>query len=125
MIPKKNSQIEERVQRVLFNNNTDIKNLSVKTNLKEEAKRTTKRKTHTNPFTRSSSRKNKETNKNSYLGRATEKTEHCSVSPAVITVKNDNSVKIALDSRKLNEAKIKKKIQMPNMEDYHDQEFHA
>ena len=51
------------------------------------------------------------------MERATEVTEDCFVSPAVITVKKDKSVKIALDSRKLNEAAIKKKAQMPNMED--------
>ena len=39
---------------------------------------------------------------------------NCFVSPAV-TVK-DKSVKIALDSRKLNEITIKRKVQMPNME---------
>ena len=55
--------------------------------------------------------------KNSYLERATKITEVCFVSPAVITVKKDKSVKkIALDSRKLNEATIKRKAQMPNME---------
>ena len=43
--------------------------------------------------------------------------ENCSVSPAVITVKKDKSVKIALDSRKLNEITIKRKAQMPNMEE--------
>ena len=43
--------------------------------------------------------------------------ENCFVSPAVITVKKDKSVKIALDSRKLNEITIKRKTQMPNMEE--------
>ena len=38
------------------------------------------------------------------------------MSPAVITMKKEKSVKIALDSRKLNEATIKRKTQMPNME---------
>ena len=55
--------------------------------------------------------------KNGYLERATKRTEDCFVSPAVITVKKDKSVKNALDSRKLNEATIKKKAQMPNMEE--------
>ena len=55
--------------------------------------------------------------KNGYLERATEITEDCFVSPAVITVKKDKSIKIPLDSRKLNEATIKKKAQMPNMEE--------
>ena len=39
------------------------------------------------------------------------------MSPAVITVKKDKSVKIALDSRKLNDITIKRKAQMPNMEE--------
>ena len=55
--------------------------------------------------------------KNGYLERATEITEDCFVSPAVITVEKDKSIKIALDSRKLNEATLKKKAQMPNMEE--------
>ena len=54
--------------------------------------------------------------KNGYLGRrATETTENCFVSPAVITVEKDKSVKIALDSRKLNEATVKRKTHMPIM----------
>ena len=51
------------------------------------------------------------------MERATEITEDCFVSPAVITVKKDKSIKVALDSRKLNEATIEKKAQMPNMEE--------
>ena len=43
--------------------------------------------------------------------------ENCFVSPAVITVKKDKSVKIALDSQKRNEITIKRKAQMPNMEE--------
>ena len=39
------------------------------------------------------------------------------VSPVVITVKNDKSVKIALDSRKLNDSCIKIRPHMPNMEE--------
>ena len=50
-----------------------------------------------------------------YLERATERTQYCLVvSPDVITVKKDKSVKITLDS--LNEATIKRKAQMPNKE---------
>ena len=55
--------------------------------------------------------------KKGYLERATEISEDCFVSPAVITVKRDKSVKIALDSRKLNKATIKRKAQMPNVEE--------
>ena len=43
--------------------------------------------------------------------------EDCFVSPVIITVKSDKSVKIALDSRKLNDSCIKMRFQMPNMEE--------
>ena len=39
------------------------------------------------------------------------------VSPAVITAKKDKSVKIELDSRKMNEITIKMKTRIPNMEE--------
>ena len=41
----------------------------------------------------------------------------CFVSPVVITVKKDKSVKIALDSRKLNDSCNKRRPHMPNMEE--------
>ena len=43
--------------------------------------------------------------------------EDCFVLPVVITVKNDKSVKIALDSRKLNDSCIKIRPHIPNMEE--------
>ena len=43
--------------------------------------------------------------------------EDCFVSPVVITVKKDESVKIALDARKLNYSCIKKRAQMPNKDE--------
>ena len=43
--------------------------------------------------------------------------EDCFVSPVVITVNSDKLVKIALDSRKLNESCIKVRPHMPNMEE--------
>ena len=43
--------------------------------------------------------------------------EGCFVSPVVITVKKDKTVKIALDARKLNESCTKKSPHMPNMEE--------
>ena len=55
--------------------------------------------------------------KSGRLEKAKEIDENCFVSPAVITVKRDKSIKIALDSRKLNEITVKKKTQMPNMEE--------
>ena len=55
--------------------------------------------------------------KSGHIEKADETTENCFFSPAVITVKKDKSVEIALDSRKLNEACIKRKAAMPNMEE--------
>ena len=55
--------------------------------------------------------------KNGHIGRATNIDKNCFVSPAVITVKKNKTVKIALDSRKINEITVKRKAQMPNMEE--------
>ena len=55
--------------------------------------------------------------KHGYVERATEITEDCFVSPAVITVKKDMSVKNAFESRKLNEITVKRKAQMPNVKE--------
>ena len=55
--------------------------------------------------------------KNGHIERATDIDENCFVSPAVINVKKDKTVKIALDSRKLNEITVKRRAQMPNMEE--------
>ena len=54
--------------------------------------------------------------KNGHIEKATNIDENCFVRPAVITVKKDKTVKIALDSRKLNEITVKRKAQMPIME---------
>ena len=43
--------------------------------------------------------------------------EICFVSPAVLTINKDKSVKIALYSRKLNEITVQRKAQMPNIEE--------
>ena len=53
--------------------------------------------------------------KTGHLEKINDVDEDCSVSPVVITVKNDKSVKIALDSRKLNDSCIKMRPHMPNM----------
>ena len=52
-----------------------------------------------------------------HLEKADKTTENCFISSAVITIKKDKSVKIALDSRKINEACVKKKAAIPNMEE--------
>ena len=43
--------------------------------------------------------------------------EDCSVSPVVVTVKDYKPVKVALDSRKLNNSCIKVRPHMPNMKE--------
>ena len=55
--------------------------------------------------------------KKGFLEEADNTTGYCFVSPAVITIKEDKSVKIVLDSRKLNESCIKRKATMPNMDE--------
>ena len=55
--------------------------------------------------------------KQGHIEKANTIDENCIVRPAVITVKKDESVKFALDSRKLNEITVKRKAQMPNMEE--------
>ena len=49
--------------------------------------------------------------------------EDCFVSPVVITVKKDKTVKIALDGSKLNESFVTKRTHMPNMEELQNQTF--
>ena len=80
----------------LFHENHTVEGLEVNIQLKEDARLIQQKKTNSDSLTT---------------------IENCFVSPAVITVKNDKSVKIALDSRKLNEITIKTKAQMPNMEE--------
>ena len=55
--------------------------------------------------------------KSGHLQRLETIEEHCFVSPVVITVKKDKTVKIALDARKLNDSCIKKRPHMPNMDE--------
>ena len=55
--------------------------------------------------------------KSGHLEKINDVDEDCFVSPVVITVKSDKSVKIALDSRKLNDSCIKMRPHMPNMEE--------
>ena len=55
--------------------------------------------------------------KSKYLEKEKDVDENCFVSPVVITVNNDKSVEIALDSRKLNNSCIKMRPHMPNMEE--------
>ena len=102
----------------LFYNNKEIRNLSVKINLKTGAQ-IIQQKGRPIPIHLQDqvAQELKRLIKHGYVEKATEITENCFVSPAVITVKKDNSIKIALDSRQLNEITVKRKTQMPNMEE--------
>ena len=102
----------------LLYNNTEIKDTVVKINLKENAN-IIQQKGRPIPIHLQDqvAEELKRLIKNGYLERATKINEDCFVSPAVITIKKDKSIKIALDSRKLNEATIKRKAQMPNMKE--------
>ena len=55
--------------------------------------------------------------KEGHIEKARNIDKNCFVSPAVITIKKDKSVKTALDSRKMNEITVKRIAQMPNMEE--------
>ena len=108
----------QNVFKDLIYNNKEIKNLSVKEQLKEGAQIIQQKRRPIPIHTQDQvALELKRLIKHGYLERATEMTEDCFVSPAVITVKKDKLLKIALDSRKLNEVTIKRKTQMPNMEE--------
>ena len=53
--------------------------------------------------------------KSGHLEKINDVDEDCFVSPGLKTVKSDNSVKVALDSRKLNESCIEMRPHMSNM----------
>ena len=55
--------------------------------------------------------------KSGHLEKIKDVDEDCFVSPVVITVKSDKSVKIALDSRKLNDSCIEMRPHKSNMEE--------
>ena len=99
----------------LFYNNNETKDLVVKVNLKDDAN-IIQQKGQPIPIHLQDQvvEELKRLMKNGYLERSTEITEDCFVSPAVITLKKNKSIKLSLDSRKLNEATIKRKAQMPN-----------
>ena len=101
----------------LFHENKTVKGMEVDIQIKPDAKLIQQKglpiPIHLQPAV---GKKIEKLKKNGRLEGATNINENCSVSPAVITVKKDKRVKIALDSRKLNEITVKRKAQMPNME---------
>ena len=102
----------------LFTENHTVNGLEVKIQLKEDAK-LIQQKGRPIPIhlQQSVGKKIEKLIKQGHIEKANNIDENCFVSPAVITVKKDKSIKIALDSRKLNEITVKRKAQMPNMEE--------
>ena len=102
----------------LFNENHTVNGLEAKIQLKENAK-LIQQKGRPIPIhlQQSVEKEIEKLIKQGHIEKANNIDENCFVSPAVITVKKDKSVKIALDSRKLNEITVKRKAQMPNMEE--------
>ena len=103
----------------LFTENHTVKNVEVDIKLKEGSKLIQQKgrpiPIHLHPAVEKEIEKLK---KQGHIEKAKNIDENCFVSPAVITIKKDKSVKIALDPRKLNEITIKRKAQMPNMEEF-------
>ena len=102
----------------LFNTNETIKNTEVKIQLKP-GHTPTKQKARPIPLHLQDDVENeiKRLIKTGHLEKIQNVDEDCFVSPVVITVKKDKTVKIALDSRKLNDSCIKMRPHMPNMEE--------
>ena len=102
----------------LFNINHTIKNMEKDNELKPGAK-LMQQKTRPIPIHLQNNveKETKRLIESGHLKKATEADENCFVSPAVIPVKRDKPIKFALKSRKLNGINIKKKAQMPNMEE--------
>ena len=102
----------------LFKNNHTIKDLTIDLQLKKDTK-PIQQKGRPVPihFQKTVKKALKKLIESGHLEKADKTTENCFVSPAVITIKKDKSVKTALDSRKLNEACVKRKAAMPNMEE--------
>ena len=99
----------------LFENNETIKDMEINIQLKLPNK--TKSQTGTPTSTRRCGTRIEKLIKSGHLEKINDVHEDCFVSPVVITVKSDKSVKIALDSRNLNDSCIKMRQHMPNMEE--------
>ena len=77
---------------------------------------TAKNETGTHSFSKNIDERTGRIDWRGHLEKADKATKNCFLSPAAITIKKDKYVKIALDSRKMNESCIKRKTTMTNME---------
>ena len=117
-----NSQLEKRqvVEKFtdLFINNTTTKDAEINIQLKP-GQYPVKQKARPIPLNLQEAvgKKIEKLTKSGHLERVKQIDEDCFVSPVVITVKNDKSVKSALDSRKLNDSCIKVRPHMRYMDE--------
>ena len=102
----------------MFKNNTTIKDVEINIQLKA-GHYPVKQKARPTPLhlQEAVGKENETLTKSGHLERVKQVDEDCFVSPIVITVKNDKSVKVALDSRNLNDSCIKVRPHMPNKEE--------
>ena len=102
----------------LFETNHAIKNAEVKIQIKPGCYHI-QQKTRPIPYHLQKDVKNELDRliKSGHLERLETIEEDCFVSPVVITVKKDKTVKTAQDARKLNDSCVKKRPHMPNMEE--------
>ena len=102
----------------LFTENHTVNGLEVKIQLKEDAKLIQQ---NGRPIPihlqQSVGKEIEKIIRQGHIEQANNIDENCFVSQAVISVKKDKPIKIALDSRKLNEITVKRKAQMPNVEE--------
>ena len=98
----------------LFKNNHTVKDLTIDIQLKKDVKLIQQKGRPVPIHFRGGIR---ETNRFGTSSESRQNYRKLLFFPAVFTMKKDKSVKIALDSRKLNEACIKRKAAMPNMEE--------
>ena len=114
---KKGEKIFEEFEN-LFKKNHTIKDLTIDIHLKKDTK-PIQQKGRPVPIHFQKIVKNElgKVVEKEHLEKAEQTTEKSFVSPAVITIRKDKSVKIALDSRKLSESCIKRKATMPNIEE--------
>ena len=110
------TELEIKFKKIFIENHT-ANGLEVKIQLKEDAK-LIQQKGRPIPIhlQQSVGKEMEKLIKQRHIEKATNIDNNCFVSPAVITVKEDKTVK-ALDSQKLNETTVKRKTQMPNMEE--------
>ena len=102
----------------LFQTNHTIKNAEVKIQIKPGCY-PIQQKARPIPYHLQDDEKNEldRIKKSGHLQRLETIEEDCFVSPVVITVKKDKTVKIALDARKLNDSCITERPHMPNMDE--------